>query len=486
MESPRVPLSRREGAVLASLCLAAFMIRLDGMIVSISLPTLSRAFDASTSQVFWIVLSYLLVQTGTLLLFGRLGESLGQSRVFLAGFGLFTLASLACGLAPGLGTLVAARLLQGLGGAMLMVAVYASIPQYLPTEASGYAFALVSAWVAAGVAVGAPLGGIITGYISWRWIFLVNVPVGCATILLAAWALPKEPRRVAAALAGSMDFPGTVSSLVGLVLLVYGLNMGDENGWGSLITIASLASSALLLAFFAWRELRTPVPMLDLRMFKDPELASACAACLLVYVCAAGNGTMFPFYLELAEGLEVQEAGFVFLFYSVVFIPASVLLGKAAGKLDPHRLTLAGLSCAAVCAWIFFLRIETPSLMVAGLFLAGLALALALFLPVNNRRIVTLAPDGHRGEASGVLGTMQNLGMTLGACVAEALFSGAFYGGDAGTIWKPARVVDAGTLRGGFGRVYVFIALLYTAAALLTLATRRAGPGMGHEQGDDR
>jgi len=211
---------------------AGFMIRLDGYIVNVALPSMARSLSVGTGGISFVVTSYLLAITGTMLLFGKLADKIGIKKMSLWGYAVFSLASLCCGLSGNLASLLVSRSLQGLGGAMLLTAAFSCIPRYLPKEINGWAFGLFTLAVGLGVSVGAPTGGLIAGLLSWPWIFMVNVPVGILAMIAVHRVLPPDPEpalSVSKSLA-HFDIKGAALSFASAASLVFALTMGREIG----------------------------------------------------------------------------------------------------------------------------------------------------------------------------------------------------------------------------------------------------------------
>src|SRR5437773_8877368 len=256
----------RRWIALYVLCLATLMIVLDMTIVNVALPSIKDDLGFSETSLAWVVNAYLLTYGGCLLLGGRLGDLLGQRRLFLIGIVLFTLASLACGVATAKGFLVGARAIQGLGGAVAS-AVSLSLMMTLFTKPAERAKAMgIFGFVAAGGgSIGVVLGGVLTDLISWHWIFLVNVPIGVLVAVLSLRLLPDE--RVAA-MSRRLDVAGAVTVTAALMLAVYAIVNGNQNGWTSAETLGLLGGAALLLALFVAIESRVRSPLVPLRLFK--------------------------------------------------------------------------------------------------------------------------------------------------------------------------------------------------------------------------
>src|SRR5579859_1217404 len=258
---------------LMALCLGALMIVLDTTIVNVALPSIRQDLGFSETSLAWVVNAYLLTFGGFLLLGGRLGDLFGHRRLFLIGIMLFTLASFACGLARSQTFLVTARAIQGLGGAVVS-AVALSLIMTLFTEPAERAKAMgFFGFVAAGGgSIGVLLGGVLTGALTWHWVFLVNLPIGVAVCVAAMLVLPAS---AASGAPGRLDLAGAISVTTGLLLAVYAIVNGNEAGWTSVRTLGLLAFALAVLAIFFWIETRTPSPLVPLGLLRQRNVATA-------------------------------------------------------------------------------------------------------------------------------------------------------------------------------------------------------------------
>jgi EmrB/QacA subfamily drug resistance transporter len=462
--------------IIVSIAFAAFMVKLDSSIVNISLPTISRYFDVTTGKASWVILSYLLIQTTTMMIFGKLGDDIGLKKTFIGGYSLFTFSSLLCGAAPSADTLIAFRCIQGLGGAMLVTSAFAMVPKLLPKTALGAAFGILGTGAGLGVIVGAPVGGFLTGFFSWRWVFLINVPVGVLAIAIAYRVIRESgPReRVAARRLKEFDIPGTLMSFAGLFALIYGLNTGGEAGWSSFSTAALFAAAFVLLFSFVIWEKRTPHPMLDLRIFRNMRFTYANIAAFSAYMLMAGSGFLMPFYLELAKGLETAQAGLVITAFSIVFMVMGPFAGKLSDKVDPSILCAGAMVSASVCAFTFVFTLSFQGILFPLIFLVWLALSFGMFISPNNNQTMKLAPPDEQGISSGVFNTVTSLGLILGVTLFETIFSHSLPA-DSGRAGAGA--VSLQLLFSGFKDAYAlggFVALIAFVSSFMIKKRKKA------------
>ena len=461
-----------------SIAFAAFMSKLDSSIVNISLPTIARHFDVTPADASWVILSYLLVQTTTMMIFGKLGDDIGLKRTFLGGYAIFTVGSLLCGFAPSLASLVGFRCIQGLGGAMLVTSAFAMVPRLLPRDALGSAFGILGTSAGLGVIVGAPVGGLLTGYISWRWIFLVNVPVGVLAVLVAHTVIKDREPREKAMIKSLREFDvfGMAASFAGLFALVYALNAGEEWGWWSPGTLLLFVAASMLLLFFAFWEKRHDHPLLDLRLFANMRFTYANIAAFAAFMLMAGSGFLMPFYLELAKNLETAHAGLVITSFSIVYMIAGPFAGKLSDKIDPSILCAIAMASAGASAVVFVFTLPHDGLAPAFLFLIWLALSFALFISPNNNQAMRLAPREEQGIASGVFNTVTSLGLVFGVTLFEAIFSHVLPGA---TLRAGVKAVPRDALLTGFRDAYWLGGVVGFIAFAGSMMIRKAGKARG-------
>src|SRR5713226_544985 len=345
------------------LCLGALMIVLDTTIVNVALPSIRADLGFSGTSLAWVVNAYLLTYGGFLLLGGRLGDLFGHRRLFLSGITLFTLASLACGLSTTQGFLVAARAVQGIGGAVAS-AVALSLMMTLFTESAERAKAMgVFGFVAAGGgSIGVLLGGVLTGTLNWHWIFLVNFPIGILVVVLSLRLLPAAPGHAAG---GRLDVAGAVTVTASLMLAVYAIVNGNQVGWTSGQTIGLLVAAAVLLAVFLGIEARVRSPLMPLRLFRLRNVATANVVGILWAAAMFAWFFLSALYLQLVLGYSPLQVG-------LAFLPSNLIMGFFSISLSAKLVMRFG--------------IRTP--LTAGLLLAAAGLALFVRAPVGGSFLI--------------------------------------------------------------------------------------------------
>ena len=422
------PGARSPWAVFAVVALGTFMATLDSSIVNVALPTLARTFHATVTQIEWISLGYVLTITGLLLPFGRLGDAVGRRSVFLWGLALFTLGSLACAFAHSTGTLIAARLFQGVGASMVSANSVALITQAVPPAMRGRALGMVGAVVGLGLTVGPPLGGLLLSVASWPWIFLVNLPIGVAGVLCAAAVLPRTQPGTSPA-RPPFDLAGAVLAMAMLIGLTLVLSRGATWGWRSPATLAGVAGTVLALALFIAVERRARDPLIDFAFFADPAFRTPMLALFLAFAALFSVVFLVPFYLERIGGLAPADVGRVLVVVPLLLLMVSPASGALSDRVGTRRLAVLGLglTCAglALLAWLIGRAGDRPvavPAIIAGLFVVGAGQG--FFQPPNSSSAMGSVPPDRLGLAGGLLATMRNLGTLCGIGMAAAVYEG--------------------------------------------------------------
>ncbi len=472
--------SRRQLWIVISVAFAAFMAALDTYIVNVALPTIASDFNASPTDAALITLTYLLIITSTLLIFGKIGERTGFKVVFVSGFALFAIGSFLSGLAPTLYLLAGARCVQGLGAAMLYAVGMAMIIRYIPPGKRGWAFGITSTGAGLGVIIGAPMGGFITQYLDWHWIFWFNVPVGIAAVIVALKVMPDDhARRGKGARLPPFDFAGALMSFIALALLVGGINRGQQLGWSHWGIWGSFALSALLFIAFVWWEKRCRDPLLDMALFKTASFAFGSFAALAAWSMYSGGNFLFPFYLTFIQGLSSSLIGSIFLIGSFVYIITSLFMGRLSDRIGRRILCCAGMVSATGALIYLALSLGLPSLVPMMVYLAWIGVSMGTFVSPNNSLILSSIPADNQGEASAASRAMQNLGMVLGVAIYETVFSAFIPAADLGSVQTVVDVPRNLLLSGFSAACFVGAAMCVAALVLSWLAREDTSAATG-------
>lgn len=405
--------------VLGAIGIGTFMSALDGSIMNTVLPVVQESFGSSIAVAEWVVVIYLLVVSGLLLTFGRLGDLRGSRPVYLSGFVIFVLASALCGLSPSIEALVGFRGLQAIGAAMLFSSSPAILTRAFPAAQRGQALGLQATMTYLGLTVGPSLGGWLTEAFSWRAVFYINVPVGLLAIALGWRFVPRahEPR------AERFDFAGAALFMAGLVALLLALNNGQAWGWASAPVIGLLGAALIGLTAFVIVEQRVAAPMLDLSLFASTVFRAATLSAVLNYVALYIILFLLPFYLLQGRGLSPAQAGLILTAQPIVMAIAAPLSGSLSDRIGTRIPALAGMLILTLgLVGLSQITAETPLAWVA----AGLAvcgLGTGVFISPNNSALMGAAPRHRQGIASGILASARNVGMVLGIGVGGAILT---------------------------------------------------------------
>ena len=410
----------RRWSALALIVTAQFMVILDVAIVNVALPSIKSDLHFSPANLQWVISAYAILFGGALLLGGRLADLLGRRRLFVAGLGLFAASSLLCGLAWSEGSLIALRAVQGLGGALLAPAALSLL---MTTFAEGrernLALGIYGAASGSGAAAGVLIGGLLTSYLSWSWIFFINVPVGVAAIALAPVLLRESradlPHR-------HFDFAGAASVTSGLMLLVYAMTRATSDGWGTGTTLALLAASAALIVAFVVIELRTRWPLLPLRIFRLRTLSAANVAMAIVGAVAFSEFFLLTLYLQDVLHYSAVQTGAAFSAFALTVVVASNIGPAVVGRVGVRGTLTAGLLASAVSiALLTRLPVDGryfwdlfPAFVLGG---AGMAFS---FVPVTIASL-TGVERADAGVASGLVNTSRQIGGAIGVAATSAI-----------------------------------------------------------------
>jgi EmrB/QacA subfamily drug resistance transporter len=398
------------------------MIVLDMTVVNIALPSIARGLHFSAANLSWVLNAYALTFGGLLLLGGRAGDILGRRRVFMAGLAIFTGASLAGGLAMTGPWLLAARAVQGIGGAIATPAVLAMIISNFPGERERTrALGIFTGVAMGGASLGLVLGGIITEWVSWRWVLFINVPIGLAVLASAPRFLAESPRQP-----GRFDITGAVTSTAGMSVLVYAFIRAASNGWGDRLTLGAFAVAAILLASFLVNESRSPHPITPLHLFADAGRAGSYVARLLL---VAGMFGMFFFLTQFVQevlGFSPLQAGFAF----VPMTGALFAVSRSAPRLIPRfgvkPLMVAGLVPVVTgMSWLAHISPATSYLpgILGPMLLLGAGMGLT-FVPLTVASLHNVRPEDS-GAAASMVNVTQQVGGALGLAILVTVFGHA-------------------------------------------------------------
>jgi EmrB/QacA subfamily drug resistance transporter len=451
--------------ILMAVMLGSIMGPLDASIVNTVIPSITTFFHAEISIAQWVLTVYVLTISCLILLYGRLGDMLGHKKIFLYGLAAFTVISVLCGLSQSIWMLIAFRALQGLAAGMMMAVGYAIITAAFPATERGKALGIYAISIAVGLSLGPTLGGLIAEYLSWRYVFFVNVPIGICALLWGYRVIPQGVKKAGQRL----DLFGALIAFVFLLSLLLYANRGQAWGWLSLVSISLLAVVVLSGILFISVERKSEQPMLNLALFSNRVFSFASLSALLSFMSLYALVFLTPFYLTFVLHYSVLKVGLVMAAGPIAILLVAPLSGTASDRIGVRGLACCGMIIAAF--GLFFLSglKESSDAFDVIWRLSVVGVGMGMFQSPNNSAVMGSAPVTHLGIASGILAAMRNVGMVLGIAVAGAV------------LYNVAPIVlyldpghfspaDIQEFLSGLHWAYISGAVIASAAALTSLA----------------
>lgn len=440
-----------------------FMIMLDNTIVNVALPSIQRNLHIGISELEWVVNGYALTFAVLMLTGGKLADLLGRRLIFMVGLAIFTGASLACGLAPTAGFLIGARVVQGVGAALMNPSTLSIISATFPPRQRGMAIGIWAGVSALALAIGPLLGGVITQHIGWSWIFFINIPVGILAIVVARVVI-RESRDTSAE--QRLDLPGLTSSALGLFALTYALIEANKYGWTSARILALFALAVAGLVAFVWLELRQRIPMLDLSLFRNPTFAGANAVMLLVALAMFGVFFYVSLYVQNVLHYSPTQAGATFLPMTLCIVILAPIAGRLTDRFGPRWLIASGMTLVAG-SLVIFAQLDQysnfwnifPGLLIGG---AGMAMSMA----PTTATAMHAVPVDKAGVGSAVLNSMRQVGGSLGIAIIGAIVAAFVHVPPTSPLAVP-QFVD------GFQRALIVASGIAFSAAVIAVVTLR-------------
>jgi EmrB/QacA subfamily drug resistance transporter len=451
--------------ILSVLVVAQFMVVLDVAIVNVALPTIKNDLHFSESGLQWVITSYAILFGGVLLLGGRMADLLGRRRVFMAGMAIFTIFSLLDGLAWSSGSLIAFRGLQGLGAALLAPAALSILTTtFKEGRDRNVALGIWGAASGSGGAAGVLLGGALTSALSWSWIFFINVPVGVLVLALSP-VLLKESRAELGH--RHFDMAGAASITGGLMLLVYALTRASQHGWATTQTIGLLAASAALIIGFVVIEMRSPAPLLPLRIFRLRTLTASNIGALLLGASVFSQFFLLTLYMQQVLHYSALKTGVAYIALTMAIISFSAVSQALVTRIGIRLVLTVGMALSAV-GLILYAQLPVHGAYFSNLFpafiLSGIGLAFA-FVPMSIGALTGVKPDD-AGVASGLLNTNQQIGGAIGVAIATTIattYTSHYIHGHPGV-----GPLDGAALTHGFQIAFYVLAALAALAAVVS------------------
>ncbi len=409
---------KRKWFTLAAVSFGLFMIMLDNTVVNVALPAMARDLGIGLSELEWVVAGYALTFAALILIGGKLADRYGRRRLFVLGIVVFTLASLACGLASGGSELIGARIVQGVGAALLNPATLAIISATFPPRQRGTAIGIWAGVSALALAIGPLVGGLITEHASWNWIFFINVPIGIAAVV-ASYLFIDESRDTRAD--QRLDLPGLLTSGVGLFALEYALIEANTYGWASGRILACFAIAAVLLAAFVWVEIRGRAPMLDVSLFRNRTYTGANIVMLLAALAMFGVFFFVSLYMQNVLGYSAVQAGAAFLPLTCLIVVLAPVTGKLSDKYGSRWFLTGGLTLLGIQLFYFSQLGASatywellPAMIIGGI---GMAMTMTPATAAAMRAV----PVDRAGVGSAVLNSARQVGGSLGIALIGAI-----------------------------------------------------------------
>jgi EmrB/QacA subfamily drug resistance transporter len=448
---------------LGAVSFGLFMIMLDNTIVNVALPSIQRDLNIGISELEWVVNGYALTFAVLMLTGGKLADLFGRRLLFIVGLAIFTGASLACGLAPDANVLIGARVVQGVGSAMMNPATLSIITATFPPRQRGMAIGIWAGVSALALAIGPLVGGLITQHISWNWIFFINVPVGLLAIVVARLVI-KESRDTSAE--QRLDLPGLLTSAIGLFALTYALIEANKYGWTSARILALFAVAAIGLTAFVLLELHQRVPMLDLSLFRNATFAGANTIMLLIALAMFGVFFYVSLYVQNVLHYSPTQAGATFLPMTLCIVFLAPIAGKLSDRFGPRWLIASGMTLVAG-SLVIFAQLDQASTfwdIFSGLLVGGAGMAMSM--APTTATAMHAVPVDKAGVGSAVLNSARQVGGSLGIAIMGAIVASYVH------VRPPApQAVDQFVQ--GFQRSLLVAAGIAFVAALIAVVTLR-------------
>jgi EmrB/QacA subfamily drug resistance transporter len=453
----------RKWWTLAAVAFGLFMIMLDNTVVNVALPTMEKDLHVSISSLEWIVTAYALTFAALMITGGKLADMYGRRRIFVVGLAIFTLSSLACGLAPNAGFLIGARAVQGSGAALMNPATLSIITATFPPKQRGQAIGIWAGVSALALAIGPLVGGLITENLNWNWIFFVNVPVGALGVV-ASQIFIRESRDMSHE--QRLDLPGLVTSGTGLLALSYALIEGNDRGWTSGEILGFFAAAAVLLVGFVLLEHRQRLPMLDLSLFRIGAFAGANVVAMMVSLAMFGVFFFVSLYIQNILGYSATQAGAMFLPMTVLIILVAPIAGRLSDRVGSRWLMGFGMTLLGV-SLLLYQRVGLHSdfwTLLPAMLVGGVGMATTMS-PMTSAAMGAVPVD-KAGVGSGVLNSFRQVGGALGIALIGAIVSSYLH--------HPARsLAGAQDYVNGLHSALALSAAISFAAAIVAVVTVR-------------
>ncbi|OMD91512.1 MFS transporter [Paenibacillus odorifer] len=410
-------IQKKRWMILIVLNIFTFMSTLDGSIVNIALPELSKQLKLPMAQIEWVTTGYLMAICAAILFFGKLGDIVGKIRIFKIGTIVFVIGSMLCGLSVSLPPLIASRVIQALGASMTMANSQGIVTDIFPATERGKALGFIGTFVSLGSIAGPSLGGIMVSTLGWEYIFWVNVPIGLIAIFFGWKVLPKDLTRVKS----SIDVPGSLLFAVFIITLFAGLLLGQQLGYGNSLIVTSIIVAVVSFVAFIWMELRRKEPLLQLSLFKNPLFSLSILCGFLVFTANFCFNIIAPFYAQNMLNLSPFYAGFLLMLLPICMVVVAPMSGALSDKIGSEFLTFAGLVVMVIAQFGLAQLHVGSSVVLVGVWIAMLGIGSGLFQSPNNSLVMSKVPRTQLGSAGSVNSLVRNVGMVVGITIATTI-----------------------------------------------------------------
>lgn len=409
----------RKWYVLTAVAMGIFLATIDSSIVNIALPTLVKDFQTDFAVVQWVVLAYLLTLTSLLLSFGRLADMVGKKPIYLVGFVIFTVGSVLCAISPGIYWLIAFRILQAIGATAILALGMAIVTEAFPREERGRALGITGSVVSIGIIIGPALGGLILAFLSWHWVFLVNLPVG----ILGIWLVFRNVPFIQPPGEQRFDFIGAGLLLIGLLAFLFALTIGQQAGFQDRLVLGLGLLAFIVFGLFLYYESRTPQPMIDLKIFRNLQLSINLTTGFITFIAIAGSTLLMPFYLENILGYDTKMVGILMAVVPIAMGVVAPISGNLSDRFGSRSITIIGLAILTLGYYLLSKLSMNSSAQQYILLFLPIGLGMGIFQSPNNSAIMGTASRNRLGIVSGMLAVTRTLGQTTGIAVIGALWA---------------------------------------------------------------
>ena len=408
---------KKEWAILLTVLPMTFMTTLDSSIVNVALPTMAKELNTSMAGIEWVVTSYLIVICATILLFGKLGDILGKTRIFKFGIGVFTIGSLLCGLSNTLFMLILSRIVQAIGAGAAMATNQGIITETFPPNERGRALGMTGTAVALGTMVGPTLGGLIVSIAPWEYIFLINIPIGILVYIGVIKILPFKKK----ASDFTIDVKGSILFMISITLLFTSINFGQSLGFTNMFIVMSFIISLILFAIFIRVEKNSDNPMLDIKIFKNRLFSLSIFCGFTSFISIGAVNIILPFYYQDVLSLSPSSAGLMMTVSPIILAVVAPLSGYLSDKMGSEKISALGLSILSIgIISLVLFNVNTP-LIVVGILVGLLSLGSGIFQSPNNSLIMSTVEKNELGIAGSINGLVRNLGTTTGIALSTSI-----------------------------------------------------------------